>query len=148
MAAKQCPDNYYERMESSGDDKLKITKFLSDGDSVLDVGAGGGVLADLLLSLFPNMHITALDQSDTAVERLNALTKKYPGRLSVVQADFFAFEPENPFDAVVFCSSLHEIFSYTEYEGKRFRPETIILRIMKSSQNSEKRLPTSMWKLF
>lgn len=130
MAAKQCPDNYYERMKSSGDDKLKITKFLSDGDSVLDVGAGGGVLADLLLSLFPNMHITALDQSDTAVERLNALTKKYPGRLSVVQADFFAFEPETPFDAVVFCSSLHEIFSYTEYEGKRFRPETISLALV------------------
>lgn len=67
MAAKQCPDRYYERMESSGDDKLKITRFLSDGSSVLDVGAGGGVLAELLLNRFPNIHVTALDQSNTAV---------------------------------------------------------------------------------
>lgn len=125
MAAKQCPDRYYERMESSGDDKLKITRFLSDGSSVLDVGAGGGVLAELLLNRFPNIHVTALDQSNTAVARLNTLADKYPGRLSVVQTDFFEFKTEERFDAVIFCSSLHEIFSYCEYEGERFRKETI-----------------------
>lgn len=125
MAAKQCPDRYYERMESSGDDKLKITKFISDGDSVLDVGAGGGVLAELLLNHFPNIHITALDQSDTAVARLNALAEKHPGRLDVVQSDFFRYEPEGRFDDVVFCSSLHEIFSYTKCNGKLFDKDTV-----------------------
>lgn len=125
MAAKLCPDRYYERMESSGDDKLKITKFLSDGDSVLDVGAGGGVLAELLLNHFPNIHVTALDQSDTAVTRLKALAEKHPGRLEVVQSDFFLYEPDARFDAVIFCSSLHEIFSYTECNGKRFDKDII-----------------------
>ena len=125
MAVKQCPDRYYERMEASADDKLKIAKFLSDGNSVLDVGAGGGILAELLLRYFPNIHVTALDQSDTAVARLNSLADKYPGRLSVVQSDFFNFKPEERFDAVIFCSSLHEIFSYTEYEGEHFRKEII-----------------------
>lgn len=125
MAAKQCPDRYYERMESSGDDKLKITKFISDGDSVLDVGAGGGVLAELLLNHFPNIHITALDQSDTAVARLKALAERFPGRLDVVQSDFFCYEPDVRFDDVIFCSSLHEIFSYTPYNGKLFQKETV-----------------------
>lgn len=125
MAAKQCPDRYYDRMESSSDDKMKITKYLTDGDSVLDVGAGGGALAELLLEHFPNIRITALDQSDTAAARLNALAEKYPERLSVVQSDFFAFQSESRFNAVIFCSSLHEIFSYTPYNGKLFQKETV-----------------------
>ena len=125
MAAKTCPNRYYERMESSSDDKLKIAKFLTDGDAVLDVGAGGGALAELLLAHFPNMRITAIDQSDTAIARLEALSEKYAGRLSVVQADFFAFEPTEQFDAVVFCSSLHEMFSYTKFEGKFFQKEVV-----------------------
>lgn len=125
MAAKQCQARYYERMESSGDDKLKITKFISDGDSVLDVGAGGGVLAELLLTHFPNIHITALDQSDTAVARLKALAERFPSRLDVVQSDFFCYEPDVRFDDVIFCSSLHEIFSYTPYNGKLFQKETV-----------------------
>lgn len=134
MAAKQCPDRYYDRMKSSGDDKLKITKFLSDGDSVLDVGAGGGVLAELLLETFPSMTVTALDPSNTATARLHALAGKFPGRLSVVQTDFFAFESEEKFDAVVFCSSLHEIFSYTEYEGKRYEKAVVSLALDHAAQ--------------
>lgn len=129
MAAKECPERYYARMEASGDDKLKIAQFINDHDSILDVGAGGGALSKLLLAKFPNIHITALDSSDTAVSRLNALAVKYPGRLEVVQADFFHYEPNMQFDDVVFCSSLHEIFSYTEYNGKRFNKDTISLAL-------------------
>lgn len=129
MAAKQCPDRYYERMKSSGDDKLKITKFLADGDSVLDVGAGGGVLDELLLSTFPHLQVTALDPSDTAVMRLKKIADQYPGRLNVVQTDFFEYEADGKYDAVIFCSSLHEIFSYTEYDGARYQPAVISMAL-------------------
>lgn len=129
MAAKQCPDQYYDRMASAKDDKLKILQYLSDGDCVLDVGAGGGALAELLLEQFPHMQVTALDQSDSAAEKLHALAARFPDRLTVVQADFFEFKTDARFDAVVFCSSLHEIFSYTEYKGERFRKETVTLAL-------------------
>ena len=125
MAAKKCPERYYARMEAAGDDKLKIAQFINDDDTILDVGAGGGALSELLLERFPNIHITALDSSDTAVSRLKALAERYPGRLEVIQTDFFRYEPDVRFDDVVFCSSLHEIFSYTECNGKRFDKDVI-----------------------
>ncbi|WP_394969856.1 methyltransferase domain-containing protein [Candidatus Allofournierella merdipullorum] len=125
MAAKKCPDRYYTRMEAAGDDKLKIAQFINADDTILDVGAGGGALSELLLEKFPNIHITALDSSDTAVSRLKALAERYPGRLEVIQTDFFRYEPDVQFDDVVFCSSLHEIFSYTECNGKRFDKDVI-----------------------
>ena len=129
MAAKYCPDQYYARMASSGNDKLKIAAFLHDGEHVLDVGAGSGTLAKLLLDEFPNLHITALDQSDSAIKRLHELQKQYPARLSVLQCDFFNYAPHEKFNAVIFCSSLHEIFSYTEVkeygEAKRFQKSVI-----------------------
>ena len=125
MADKQCPQQYYTRMASSANDKAKIADFIQDGDKVLDVGAGGGVLAELLLNRFPAVHITALDASDTATERLNELKQRFADRLTVVQCDFFEYQPECRFDVVVFCSTLHELFSYCRYNGELYRPETV-----------------------
>ena len=130
MAAK-CPSLYYERMDSSSNDKLKIAAFLQDGDRVLDVGAGSGSLAKLLLDTFPGLHVTALDPSETAIQRLRELQCQYPARLEVVQAEFSEFQPSERFNAVVFCSSMHEIFSYTEVEeyGKKVRFQKSVIEL-------------------
>lgn len=118
MSVKQSPDLCYERMKSFSNN-LKITKFLSDGDSVLDADAGDGVMTELLLDCFPNIRLTTLAQSNTTIAQLNTLADKYPGRLSVIQTDFFNFEPEKLFDAVIFCSSfLRDSFPYDEYKGE------------------------------
>ena len=53
-----------------------------------------------LLEQFPHMQVTALDQSDSAAEKLHALAARFPDRLTVVQADFFEFKTDARFDAV------------------------------------------------
>lgn len=119
MANKTNPSLYYTRMDASKDDKRKMLAFIQDGDSVLDVGAGSGVVGNMILGAFPNACVTAIDSSDTAVERLLPVSAKYPGRMQVKQTEFLPIEKQK-YDAVVFCSVLHEIFSYTEYEGRKF----------------------------
>ena len=138
MAAQYCPDQYYSRMASSSDDKMKIAAFLRDGDRVLDVGAGSGTLAKLLLDPFPSLHVTALDPSESAIQRLRELQRQYPARLEVVPSQFSDFQSSGHFNAVIFCSSLHEIFSYTEVEeyGKmvRFQKNVIELALYHAAE--------------
>lgn len=44
---------YYERMESAYGDKARILPYIKDGDSVLDVGAGTGMIALMILEACP-----------------------------------------------------------------------------------------------
>lgn len=121
---KRCPALYYERMDAAQNDKAKILQFINDNDRVLDVGGGSGIVSAMILESSQNVTVDAIDTSDTAVERLCVLAQQYPGRLRVVQEDFFDY-CAGQYDAIVFCSVLHEMFSYTRYEGKRFNPAII-----------------------
>lgn len=110
---------YFTHMENASDDKSKILKYLKDGMHILDVGAGNGALTKRILNVFPNCTVDALDASETCLSYLNDIAKQYNKnmeRMHVIDANFltYGFENERSYDAVIFCSCIHEIFSFTE----------------------------------
>lgn len=95
------------------------------GESIVDVGSGGGVLLDLLEERYPERKIIGTDISDNVLQVLEE-KKKSEGHRWTVRRHNFA---EGPFDekvhTILFSSILHEIFSYTETESGRFEIGTV-----------------------
>lgn len=96
-------DTYFERMRSSIGDKAQVLDHLAPG-TVLDVGAGDGSLVRVMRE--HGWAATGIDASAAAGARSGGLVGLgYAEELS-------AHYPAGSFDNVVFCSSLHEIWSY------------------------------------
>ncbi|MCW5624674.1 MAG: dihydrofolate reductase [Burkholderiales bacterium] len=96
-------DTYFERMRASLGDKAQLLDHLVPG-SVLDVGAGDGSLVRVIRE--HGWQATGIDASPESVARSGGLVALgYAEEL----ADHY---PAGSFDNFVFCSSLHEIWSY------------------------------------
>lgn len=109
-----------KKIENLLPDKAKILDFMTDGEVILDVGAGTGELDTLILEKFPNTHIVAMDVSGLSKIFIDILEKKYPGRITFVRADFLDYNTDERFDTIIFCSSLREIVSCSEYGGTMY----------------------------
>ncbi len=120
-------DQYLGHMNSAADDKRKLLAFLRDGDRVLDVGPGGGVLLDLIAGAYPRCSLAGVDVSAEVCQRLSQRVKAEGLPWRVIHSDFLDLSREEagPLDAILFCSIIHEIFSYGEYEGRRFNKKVI-----------------------
>lgn len=101
-------EQYFARMASSLGDKVRLLPYVKPG-TVLDVGAGGGELA-LALAEIDGVSVIALDTARESLERLE------DAGLATIQGDAAALgtlvAPES-LDTVVFCSVLHEVYSYS-----------------------------------
>ena len=118
-------DKYLSIMNDSEEStKNSIIDYVA-GQTVVDVGSGGGVLLDLLEERYPEKQIIGTDISDNVLQVLEK-KKKEEGRHWTVRRHNFADEafPEKV-DAILFSSILHEVFSYTETENGRFEIETV-----------------------
>ena len=75
---------------------------------LLDLGCGTGLELDCIFRRLPNLEVTGVD---LAGNMLDLLRRKHPGKaLTLVQADYFAWEPEDaPFDAMVAFETLHHV---------------------------------------
>ena len=80
---------------------------------LLDLGCGTGLELDCIFRRFPDLEVTGVD---LAGNMLDLLRRKHPGRaLTLVQADYFAWEPEDgSFDAVVAFETLHHVSAAKE----------------------------------
>lgn len=108
MLAETQDTRYFERMASSLGDKQHILPFLQ-GDRVLDVGAGGGELAEAIR--LTGRDVWALDGSHAAARRMR---ENFP-HLNVLtglanEVEYLA--PEAHFTSVVCSSIFHEVYSY------------------------------------
>lgn len=101
-------DVYFARMHSSLGDKEKVLPFVKQG-KVLDVGAGGGELSEVLR--LAGNEVWALDGSSEAIARISEdfpLVHTVPAFSHEVGSMF----PEKTFDTIVCSSILHEVYSY------------------------------------
>ncbi len=116
-------EKYLETMNASRG-KARILDWVR-GDSIVDVGSGGGVLLRKLESRFPNAKITGTDVSENVLEALAKEKKEKGRRWELIRHDLSRSPLPEKTDCIIFSSILHEIYSYSETDGKRFNPESV-----------------------
>lgn len=124
---------YLVHMNSARNDKARMLDHVRSG-RIVEVGPGGGVVLDLLAERFPDAEVIGLDVSRMVVEALRARQQREGRRWTIIESDAFRLSDllgAASVDTVIFCSLLHEIYSYLEYpsdaDGQRgrFRLESV-----------------------
>lgn len=118
---------YLETMNAARSDKERMLDFATPG-TIVEIGPGGGVVLDLLEQRFPDSDIVGLDSSHAVVEELERRRELEGRRWRVVEGD--AYELPQHFgagsvDTVIFCSVLHEIYSYVAWDGRKFNFDAV-----------------------
>jgi len=118
---------YLASMNAARDDKARMLELVRPG-RIVEVGPGGGIVLDLLEDRFPDSEIVGIDVSREVVAALAARRARDHRRWRIVEADAFALADHvgaASVDTVVFCSVLHEIYSYLERDGRRFQLDSV-----------------------
>ena len=107
--------NYLATMNAARSDKQRMLDFVRPG-RVVEIGPGGGVVLDLLEQRYPDAEVIGVDLSREVVTALEKHARASGRRWRVVlgAAEELATLVPPPVDTVVFCSILHEVYSYTE----------------------------------
>ncbi|MEZ4368015.1 MAG: methyltransferase [Kofleriaceae bacterium] len=125
--------DYLATMNAARSDKERMLDHCQPG-RVVEVGPGGGVVLDLLEARLPDSDVLGVDVSTEVIAALEARRAREGRRWRVHHADAFALPelcPPGTVDTVIFCSILHEIYSYVAYPGddgsppRRFRTEAV-----------------------
>ncbi|SDE65784.1 Methyltransferase domain-containing protein [Paenibacillus sp. UNCCL117] len=120
-------EDYLSAMNSTADYKQLILNYVV-GETVLDIGPGGGVLLDLIEERLPGKRPVGIDISANVIEALER-RKQLEGRTwEVRKGDALrleAYMEPGSVDTVIFSSILHELYSYIPFEGKKFNRATI-----------------------
>jgi SAM-dependent methyltransferase len=112
--------NYLAAMNAARSDKQRMIELVMDRAAppgrIVEIGPGGGVVLDLLEQRFPTSEVIGVDLSREVVDALAHRARAGNNRWRVVHgaADQLAELVEPPLDSVVFCSILHEVYSYGE----------------------------------
>jgi SAM-dependent methyltransferase len=114
-------EGYLARMAKPLREKLRLARFLPAGAAdVLDVGCADGAVTCALAALFPRTSFLGIDLDGGFVDRAR---ERAAGRLDGPAVPNARFERvylrellarPGRFDATVFCSVLHEFFTYGE----------------------------------
>ena len=119
--------DYLNTMNNSLNQKAIILDYIV-GNSVLDVGPGGGALLDLIEKKIPNSDIKGIDLSENVINELTKKKLKEGHMWNIIKGDalnltkYFA---NNSIDTIIFSSIIHELYSYILYNGKKFNKDTI-----------------------
>lgn len=119
--------DYLQIMNKSIDYKKIILDYIV-GNNVLDIGPGGGALMNLMEENLPDKNIKGIDFSKNVIEELKKKKNKEGHKWDVIYGDALALSDcieEGSVDSIIFCSIIHELYSYIEYNGKKFNHDTI-----------------------
>ncbi len=108
-------ETYLSRMSKPLQEKLKVAKYISQrAKSVLDVGCADGTVTLALADMFPEVNIVGIDLNSEFIDIAN---RRVEQRTNVKFECVYLREQlamEERFDVVLFCSVLHEFYSYGE----------------------------------
>ena len=118
-------EDYLRIMNDAGQSTKESLLTFAKGPRVVDVGSGGGVLLDRMEARFPGWEITGTDISQNVIEALSRRRDREGHAWRVIRHNLV--EGPLPFaaDTVLFSSILHEVYSYTEWEGRRFQTASV-----------------------
>lgn len=86
--------------------KKELTDALDeDVQKILDLGAGTGLELIYLFEKYPNAEVTAIDISESMLEKLKKRT--FSNHVKTICGDFFETDFGNDYDAVISTSALH-----------------------------------------
>jgi tRNA (cmo5U34)-methyltransferase len=77
--------------------------------SVLDLGAGTGILSEVIAKRFPRAEFTLLDMTAEMLEKAKIRLAPYPNQRNFIQGDFLGAAFGGPYDAIVAGLSLHHV---------------------------------------
>ena len=107
---------YLASMNAAKSDKARMLELVKPG-RIVEIGPGGGVVLDLLEARFATSEIVGVDASRDAIAALEARAAAGKHRWRVVHGTAQQL-PElvapGSIDTVVYCSILHEVYSYGE----------------------------------
>ena len=116
---------YLETMNNAQNStKLNILEYIQ-GDLVVDVGSGGGILLDAIEKKYPDKSIIGTDISANVIEVLNKKIQDEQHNYRVITHNFVEDNLPLPVDNIIFSSILHEIYSYTETNGRKFNHDSL-----------------------
>lgn len=109
------PEVYLSRMSKPLAEKLKIVNFIPhDSSQVLDVGCADGAVTIEMARMFPNTHFHGIDINP---EFISVARDHGAGLHNITFETVYLrnlLAREEKFDAITFCSVLHEFASYGE----------------------------------
>ncbi|WCT56867.1 class I SAM-dependent methyltransferase [Paenibacillus kyungheensis] len=120
-------ESYLEMMNQTVDYKRILLRYIV-GETIIDIGPGGGVMLDLIEEEWSDKRAIGIDISENVIEALQR-KKQLEGRSwEVMKGDALALreivEPGSV-DSVLFSSILHELYSYVPFNGHKFNLETV-----------------------
>ena len=79
--------------------------------TLLDLGCGSGIVADLLLERMPDVALVGVDSSQPMLELGRRRLERFAGRAALMEADLGADDLAlgGPFDAAIAVQSLHHL---------------------------------------
>lgn len=117
---------YLDSMNQNIDSKKIILNYIV-GQTVVDIGPGGGALLDEILLRYPKARAIGIDFSKNVVEALQK--RKTVERLNweVLYGNALELDKyiKEPVDTIIFCSIIHELYSYIEWNGAQFNHDVI-----------------------
>jgi SAM-dependent methyltransferase len=120
-------EKYLATMNQSIDYKKIILNYIS-GNSIVDIGPGGGALMNLIEDRFPDKKVLGVDIAQNVLDSLKKKKQLENRKWDVLYGDALNLDQyieKGSVDTVIFCSILHELFSYIEFNGKKFNHETL-----------------------
>jgi tRNA (cmo5U34)-methyltransferase len=78
---------------------------------VLDLGAGTGLLSEMVAARLAGAHITLVDVAANMLEKARARLQTYGARFEYLSADYSRCFAEGPFDVIISALSIHHLES-------------------------------------
>lgn len=115
MNQLQDPNIYLSRLAKPLQEKLKIKEFIPRSSrNILDVGCADGVVTQALAKIFPQTNFLGIDLNPDFISlaKNKSTNQKNVSFRNIYLRDLLA--KKDKFDTIIFCSVLHEFFSYGE----------------------------------